>query len=214
MLFRHMTFTALMLGAFAIIATTVVSLVNWQTQPRIAENERRAIMENLNSLVPATQYDNDLVNDTLAVTDPLLLGSKKPLTVYRARRNGQPVAAVFTVIAPDGYNGAIKLLVAIHYDGIIAGVRVVGHKETPGLGDAIDVDRSDWVFSFNGRSLSNPTVKGWHVKKDGGVFDQFTGATITPRAIVKAVYNSLKYFSAHRDQVFANPTPTTAEEDS
>jgi len=190
------------LTLFAIFGTGVVAFIFITTAERIVDNERQAIQEMLSTLVPSTQHDNDMFSDTITVLNPALLGSKKPLTIYRARIDDEPVAAVFEIIAPDGYNGKIKILVAIHYDGIIAGVRVVSHKETPGLGDDIDIERSDWVMSFDGHSLSNPTKKGWNVRKDGGEFDQFTGATITPRAVVKAVHKSLKYFSDQREEVF------------
>jgi electron transport complex protein RnfG len=113
------------------------------------------------------------------------------------------VAAVLASIAPDGYAGTIKLLVGINYDGSIAGVRVVSHKETPGLGDAIEAERSDWILGFNGHSLREPGEERWKVKKDGGIFDQFSGATITPRAIVAAVHNTLSYYQNNREALFA-----------
>ena len=115
-----------------------------------------------------------------------------------------PVAVVLALIAPDGYGGPIKLLVGINADGSLAGVRVVNHHETPGLGDAIDTRRSNWILGFTGRSLGDPSPAQWAVRKDGGVFDQFTGATITPRAVVKAVKRALVYFEAHRDTLFAD----------
>jgi electron transport complex protein RnfG len=118
-----------------------------------------------------------------------------------ARKNKQIVAIIFSVFATDGYSGIIKLLVGINTDGTLAGVRVVSHKETPGLGDAIETKRSDWVLGFNHKSLENPGTGGWHVKRDGGVFDQFSGATITPRAVVKAVHHSLLYFAAHKKEL-------------
>ena len=132
--------------------------------------------------------------------------SKEPVTVYRARKQGKPVALALTTFAPDGYNGTIKILVGINYNGSLAGIRIVSHHETPGLGDAIETDRSNWVYQFNNKSLVNPTPKKWGVKRDGGVFDQFTGATITPRAVVKAVYRSLLYYQANRKMLFSKPT--------
>ncbi len=202
MLLSHMFKTALALGLFAVVGTSLVALTFVSTEERIAENERQAILRNLNTLVPATQRDNDMLTDTIQVVSTDLLGSRRPLTIYRARIEGEPVAAVFETIAPDGYNGRIKLLIAVHYDGMIAGVRVVSHRETPGLGDGIEADRSDWILDFDGRSLSDPSKESWRVKKDGGVFDQFTGATITPRAVVKAVHKCLQYFAAKRESVF------------
>ena len=111
-------------------------------------------------------------------------------------------AAVLTAVAPEGYGGGIRLLVAINYDGTLAGVRVLSHHETPGLGDKIEAERSDWILQFEGLSLENPAPRNWRVKKDGGRFDQFTGATITPRAVVAAVYDALVYFEAHREALF------------
>ena len=201
-LFSQIRNAGFILTVFAVVGTGVVAFTFGTTVERIAENERQAVLRLLSALVPATQHDNDMLSDTITVLSPSMLGGKRPMNIYRARIEGEPVAAVFEVIAPDGYNGKIKMLVAIHYDGIIAGVRIVSHKETPGLGDDIEIERSDWILNFEGLSLSNPTEKGWHVRKDGGEFDQFTGATITPRAVVKAVRKSLKYFSAHREAVF------------
>ena len=209
MLAKHMLKTGLLLGLFAIVGTAIVAFTFDNTAERIADNEREFLLRSLHALIPENTHDNDIYADMRLVKDPELLGSRDPVPVYRARKNGKPVALAMTPIAPDGYNGAIKLLVAIAYDGTLLGVRVVSHKETPGLGDGIEIQRSPWIKAFDGRSLSNPDEAGWHVKKDGGVFDQFTGATITPRAVVKAVRKSLQYFAEHRDALFAK-TPTEA----
>ena len=200
---KNMTISAVLLGLFAIIGTGMVSLTYENTAERIAANHRATLMRTLHELIPEEQHDNDIFSDTIHVTDPKLLGSDRPRTVYRARKAGQPIAAIIECIAPDGYNGNIYLLVAIQYNGELAGVRVVSHRETPGLGDAVNLSHSDWVLSFTGKSLHDPQPKQWAVKRDGGVFDQFTGATITPRAVVKAVHNSLIYFQRHRDALFA-----------
>lgn len=197
--------SARVLTLFTVLGTAGVAMTHALTKERVAENDRLMVQQSLDSLVPPSQRDNDIVSDTLLVTDPQMLGSDKPLKVHRARWRGQPVAAVFEVIAPDGYSGSIKLLVAIAEDGVIAGVRVISHRETPGLGDYIEVERSNWILGFDGRSLSNPPLRSWRVKKDGGVFDQVTGATITARAVVKAVNKCLQYFNTHREQVFAAP---------
>jgi len=124
------------------------------------------------------------------------------VTVYRARKGGREIAVVFTVVAPDGYSGAIRMLVGIRADGRLAGVRVVAHRETPGLGDKVEAHKSDWIRDFDNRSLRDPKADGWAVKKDGGVFDQFTGATITPRAVVAAVHSALRYYATHREAMF------------
>lgn len=196
------------LGLFAILFTAIVAVTFDQAHPRIEANERLALLEKLNTLIPPSQFDNDLTEDTIEVIAQEELGAKQPVKVYRARLAGKPVAAVFTpVVAPDGYSGPIKLLVAVRFDGTLAGVRVLAHRETPGLGDPIEETRSEWIYHFNDRSLSVPSAKEWKVKKDGGVFDQFTGATITPRAVVKAVYNCLQYFATNRERIFEQSAP-------
>ena len=210
MLGRHMAIAAVVLGGFAMIGAGLVGLTYDTTKARIAANERAFLLRTLHELIPADSHDNDMFSDTVDVTSKTLLGSASPLPVYRARAGGWPVAAVMTSIAPDGYSGAIKLLVAVNYDGEVAGVRVLAHKETPGLGDGIDADRSDWIRGFAGRSLGSPQAQGWAVKKDGGVFDQFTGATITPRAVVKAIHRTLKYFDQHKAEIFATPSEELA----
>ena len=211
---RHMTISALLLGLFAIIGTAMVAMIHDATAERIAANHRAFLLKSLHILVPPEQHDNDLFTDVITVTNQELLGSKKPVRVYRARRNEKPVTAIINAVAPDGYSGSIELLVAIRYDGSLAGVRVVKHKETPGLGDSIEASRSDWILGFDDRSLTNPEKKGWAVKRDGGIFDQFTGATISPRAIVNAVYRSLLYFDTHKDELFDKPSMPIEEKTS
>lgn len=211
MLGKQMGTAAFILGAFAIVGAALVGLTFETTKDQIAANERETLLKSLHELVPTSEIDNDMVSDVISVADPKLLGSDEAVNVYRARKDGQPVAAVIASEAPDGYSGTIKLLVAIRHNGELAGVRVVSHKETPGLGDAIETRRSNWILGFDGRSLNNPADKrGWAVKKDGGIFDQFTGATITPRAIVKATHNTLHYFERNRDKLFA-PNTSKAE---
>jgi len=191
-----------LLAVSALIGTGLMSVVNWHSKPYIAENERLVLLRTLNSVIAPDSYDNDILNDTIRVSDKKLLGSKDPIIVYRARSSGKPVAAVLTVIAPKGYNGDIVILVGIQYSGEITAVRVVNHRETPGLGDAIEIQRSNWIDVFTGKSSLNPTNTGWKVKRDGGEFDQFTGATITPRAIVDAVHKALLYFEQNKEQLF------------
>jgi electron transport complex protein RnfG len=211
---RQILITALLLLLFSMVGTGMVAYTYKSTRSTIAANERANLLRNLNTLVPAERYDNALLNDTLGVRNADLLGTRETVTVYRARKAGQPIAAILAPVAPDGYSGDIKLLVAINADGTLAGVRVTAHRETPGLGDPIEAARSDWILGFTGRSLTNPDEKHWAVKKDGGAFDQFTGATITPRAVVKAVKKSLIYFKRHRETLFASSQQPAAENTS
>ncbi len=180
--------------------------VNEVTRHRIQEQERRAVLKQLGELIEPHRYDNVLYDDQYAVTDKTWFPSGQTVTVYRARMHSQPVAVVLRLVATGGYNGNIHLLIGINADGSLSGVRVTSHKETPGLGDAIDSNKSDWILGFSGHSLHNPNRSGWAVKRDGGVFDQFTGATITPRAVVKAVRMALEFYAANEDKIFARQT--------
>jgi electron transport complex protein RnfG len=199
----HILRVGLILAAFAIGATSLVAITQSSTKPKIAANEKQTLLRAINAVVPADRYDNDILNDTLVLSATDALHTTDKTIVYRARKNQEPSAVVLTAIAPNGYSGKIKLLIGIYADGSVSGVRVISHKETPGLGDKIDEKKADWIYSFNNLSLSNPTENKWLVKKDGGEFDQFTGATITPRAVVLAIKNALLYFQKHRDELFA-----------
>ncbi len=201
--FRQVVITAIILLLFAVIGTALVVYTFDNTHDRIAANERATLLRKLHQLIPPGAHDNILLEDTITVRNKSLLGSSRDVTVYRARKAGQPVALVLTPVAPDGYSGTIKLLVGIRVDGTLSGVRVVAHRETPGLGDAIDETRSDWIHLFDNKSLDNPALERWKVRKDGGDFDQLTGATITPRAIVKAVRQTLLYYRDNQDALFA-----------
>jgi len=197
---------ALTLAIIAAVLTALVVLVASFTRDRIASNEQAWIRQRLDALVPPATHDNDLLADSIAVTAPDLLGSSQPTKIYRARRAGAPVAAVLRPIAPDGYRGPIELLVAIGQDGRLIGVQVIRHQETPGLGDAFESRDVHWLDRFRGRSLTDPPTQRWTVRRDGGDFDAFTGATITPRAIVKAVRNSLEYYQRNSQRIFEQPT--------
>ena len=198
------------LGIFSLVGIGMVSFTHFLTYEKIADNERLFILKNLRELIPVNFHDNDLLADTVQISDHDFFGSDQQITVYRATTNQQLVAIIATPTVPDGYNGSIKLLVAIKASGELMGVRAVSHHETPGLGDAIDTNKSDWVYSFNGRSLTNPEVKYWRVKRDGGVFDQFTGATITPRAVVKTVLKTLQYYQANKAGLSASALPSVS----
>jgi len=193
---------SLVLGLFAIVTVGLVAVLQQATAGRIANAEREAQVRALSEILPQGSYDNHLLDNSIQLHDPLL-GSKSPQTAYIALKDGQPSAVILRATAPDGYSGAIHLLIGIQADGRLAGVRVLGHRETPGLGDKIELAKSAWIQSFDGKSLSNPGEDGWAVKKDRGEFDQFAGATITPRAVVKAVHKALQYFDAHQEQLFA-----------
>lgn len=199
---RQILKSGLFLWIFAVIGTGLVVLTEFSTREGIVENERAVLLRNLYALLPPDRLDNDIVSDTITVAADPLLGTTEASTVYRARLDGKPVAAVFNSIAPDGYSGRIHLLVGIYADGSIAGVRVVKHAETPGLGDGIDIRKSDWITGFDGKSLDKPQSGGWRVRRDGGEFDQFTGATITPRAVVAAVQRTLLYYRKNADMIF------------
>jgi H+/Na+-translocating ferredoxin:NAD+ oxidoreductase subunit G len=197
---------ALTLAIIAAVLTALVALVASFTRDRIASNEQAWIRQRLDALVPPGTHDNDLLADSITVTAPDLLGSPQPVKIYRARRAGAPVAAVLRPIAPDGYRGPIELLVAIGQDGRLIGVQVIRHQETPGLGDAFESRDVHWLDRFRGRSLTDPLPPRWTVRRDGGDFDAFTGATITPRAIVKAVRNALEYYQRNSQRIFDQPT--------
>ena len=199
---RQVLLSGAFLWLFAVVGTTLVALTEYSTSAAIVENERQMLLRNLYALLPRDRLDNDIATDTLLLPASALLGNDNHSTVYRARLRGEPVAAIFNSIAPDGYNGKIHLLVGVYIDGSLAGVRVVKHAETPGLGDAIEIRKSTWIDGFAGKSLTNPSQDHWRVKRDGGDFDQFTGATITPRAVVTAVHNTLLYYQQNADMIF------------
>jgi electron transport complex protein RnfG len=203
---RQILISGVFLWLFAVAGTTLVALTEYSTSAAIAENERQLLLRNLYALLPRDRLDNDIASDTLEIPPSPLLGTDSATLAWRARRDGEPVAVVFNSVAPNGYNGRIHLLVGVYVDGSLAGVRVIKHTETPGLGDAVEVRKSPWIRSFEGKSLDNPTADGWAVKRDGGEFDQFTGATITPRAVVKAVHNTLLYYQQNADMIFAQGT--------
>ena len=196
---KQIAVTGLLLTLFGVIGSSLVGVTFESTVDIIAENDRRAMLRNLNQILPTEKYDNNLIDDTLELAADNRLGQTTTSTAYLARKNNIITAIIFSSNAPDGYNGEIRLLVGVNADSTLAGVRVVKHNETPGLGDAMETKRSDWIFAFDGKSLTQPEVKDWQVKRDGGVFDQFTGATITPRAVVKAVKQCLIYFDRHKE---------------
>lgn len=198
--------SAAALVLIALIGTTALVAVQKATSEKIVIQQRRAILASLNQIIPSTSYDNAMHEDYIDLEPSGLIHPRAPIRVYRARLAGNDIALIMQVTAPDGYNGDIVMLVGIDTGGRIMGVRVVEHTETPGLGgDDIEVEQSDWILGFNGKSLANPSQDGWEVKADGGVFDQFTGATITPRAVVETVSHTLDYFNLNNKKLFNQP---------
>jgi electron transport complex protein RnfG len=193
---------AITLAVIAAILTVLLAGIAHVTRGRIARNEQAWIQQRLDALIAPASHDNDLLADTIAVTAPDLLGTAQPVRIYRARRGATPVAAVIRSIAPDGYRGPIELLVAISRDGHLIGVQVIRHNETPGLGDQFESRDVHWLERFRGRSLTDPPPQRWTVRRDGGDFDAFTGATITPRAIIKAVRGALEYYQRNASRIF------------
>ena len=196
--------SGLTLGVLAAICTALVALTHSNTAPRIAANQQAYLEQSLQPVLAGLSYDGKLSESRLTIPLPHELPGNHEAIVYRVFHGGQPVAALFVVSAPDGFSGPIKLLIGIAADGTITGVRVLEHRETPGLGDLIDSSKSDWIEQFARSSLDNPEPGLWAIKPDGGVFDQFTGASVTPRAVVKAIKETLLYFEANYEKVFAD----------
>lgn len=199
--------TAVVLAAAAIAAFGLVAVVHEATRDQIAATERARELARFDQVLAGRPHDNDLLADTVTLRDPELLGSADAITAYRARFQGELVAVVLEPVAPDGYSGAIRLLIAIAPDGTVLGVRVVAHRETPGLGDFIDTRKSNWIERFTGKSTRDPPLASWRVRKDGGDFDQYTGATITSRAVVGTVGRTLEFFARHRDVLLGDESP-------
>jgi electron transport complex protein RnfG len=192
---------AAVLGIFAVIGASLVGLSYEGTAERIAQNEKQALLDQLNAILPSAEYDNQLLHDYFDLQARPELGAEQT-RAYRARKAGAPVAVILSPVVAKGYNGGITLVVGIRADGSLAGVRALSQKETPGLGDKIDIQKSNWILGFNGKSLDNPSEDKWKVRRDGGDFDQFTGATITPRGVVAAVHKALVYYQANKDKLF------------
>jgi electron transport complex protein RnfG len=200
---KHASKTAITLIAFALVFTALLAYVFNITKAPIEKSEAEARMALFGQIVPPSLHNNDLLKDSISIAPNDLLGNKQATIANRARIDNQPAAVILEAVAHDGYAGDIKLLIAIKYDGEISGVRVLTHKETPGLGDYIDIAKGNWIKLFDGESLTKTSDKNWNVKKDNGAFDYMAGATITPRAVVKAVHKALQYFEANKQTLFA-----------
>ena len=201
--------TAVILFIFVISFTALLSGAFIWTKPALEASAAEEKMKLISEVLPRSAYDNDLLKDTLEIQPSADLGLDEKSTVYRARKTGQASAVVLEAVAPDGYSGKIRLLIAINLDGTLAGVRVTQHKETPGLGDYIEPKKDKnkarpWITQFNGLSLDSVSDREWKVKKDGGRFDSVVGATVTPRAVIKAVRKATRYVAENREQLYAS----------
>ena len=214
MIIKSMGFNSIVLALFALVTSLILATTNELTYERIEQSEREAAQRALLEIIPLERHDNDMLMDVQPVPEQYwaTLGLKKGGNIHIARDQGQPVAAIIPAVTPDGYSGAISMIIGINFNGSIAGVRVVEHRETPGLGDKVDLKKSDWILSFNGKSLVNPQASGWKVKKEGGEYDQFTGATITPRAVINQVLKTLQYFEDDRERLLQIAAANAARE--
>ncbi len=206
MLLRSIYKNALELAAFALLSIGLIAVFHWLTKDKIQAEMEAKQARTLSQLVPPKKYNNDVYHDCIVIDSGGTLHPKKPTKFYRMTRDDYPVATVFTVVTTQGYNGTIELILAIyHNDDSIAGVRVVQHNETPGLGDKLELQKSDWITQFSGLSLKQIPEDEWKVKKDGGQFDAFTGATITPRATLKAIADGLTFYQTNKQTIFNRP---------
>ena len=191
------------LASLAAVCTALVAVTHRVTAPRIAANEQAYLEQRLKPVLGDIAYQGALSESTIEIPQPHTLPGKGPVSVYRVFGGDQPVAALFIVTPRDGYAGPIRLLIGVAADGEITGVRALAHRETAGLGDQIDESKSDWILQFAGLSLNDPPADAWSIRSDGGAFDQMTGASITSRSVIKAVKDTLVYFSENRNDVFA-----------
>ncbi|MEZ8113375.1 electron transport complex subunit RsxG [Vibrio splendidus] len=194
----------LVLAIFACASTGLVAVTHYLTKDQIKQQEQAQLLSVLNQVIPHDLHDNELFS-ACTLVEAEELGTEQAMPAYIATLNGEPSAIAIEAIAPDGYNGAIKVIVGMKIDGTILGTRVLSHRETPGLGDKIDLRVSDWILSFAGKQVTESNIDRWKVRKDGGDFDQFTGATITPRAVVKSVKQAVQYVNQNNQALLAQP---------
>jgi Na+-translocating ferredoxin:NAD+ oxidoreductase subunit G len=197
---KRIGYQAVLLGGFSTLATALLVAGNIATKDDIQARQKEDLLSSLNQVIPAENYDSDLLHQPLIISD----SKGHDLTVYRGLQGKQVNALAWEVVG-QGYAGDIRLILGINANGKILGVRVLSHAETPGLGDKIEEAKSDWILGFNDLSLQTTTTQQWHVKKDGGQFDQFSGATITPRGVVAAIHGGLTFFDAHKDELLNPP---------
>lgn len=198
---QRISYQSLLLAGFALISSALLGVADYNTRDVIQLRQQEDLQASLSEVIPGSYYDNNLLQDTVLIASESDGIGADETQVYIGRQNGQVSAISFRLLTLSGYSGEIDLIMGIDKDGNILGVRVISHAETPGLGDKIEISKSDWILSFNGHSLTNLSLQQWAVKKDGGEFDQFSGATITPRAIVIAVYQGLKFFQRHQAEI-------------
>lgn len=206
--------TLVLVGLVAVGAAALVTASYEFSHERILANERARLLEQLHSVLDAEVERRNPNPVRLSVTAPELLGTDEPVDVFVAVEDGEPLATIIASVAPDGYNAPIRLLVGIAPDGTLTGVRVLSHRETPGLGDRIEIGKSDWIRQFDGRSLGDPPRAQWAVDTDDGAFDALTGATVTPRAVVAAVRRTLEYYEMNHEELFARAIAADAEMES
>ncbi|WP_394202253.1 electron transport complex subunit RsxG [Shewanella waksmanii] len=200
-----------LLALFAMLCTALVAGINQFTYDKIKQQEAQELLRVLHQIIPDNIHDNNLIEHCILIHNPEALGTDEPLPAYIASMQGEPVAIALETVAPDGYNGDIKIIIAIDTNQQVLGVRTLSHNETPGLGDKIELRKSDWVTGFNGLRVFEDNKSRWAVKKDGGDFDQFTGATITPRAYVKAVHKAVSFFNAEQQKLLTRPANCEVE---
>jgi Na+-translocating ferredoxin:NAD+ oxidoreductase subunit G len=199
---EKLSYQGISLGAIALVTSAALVLANNATHDKIVEAEKRDMQTSLAQVLPVGVADNDLLADTLNIAG----ADGNPVTIYRARKEGKVTGAVFQM-ASRGYAADVVVLIGVDTSGRLFGARVIKHSETPGLGDKIEAAKAKWILDFNGKSLGDPPPEKWAVKKDGGIFDQFAGATITPRAVVKAVKTGLDFFAAHQAEIVDGGKP-------
>ena len=207
---QRIGYHTLLLGVAVLVTSAGLIYVNLRTKNEIALRMEEDLQESLQQVVPPTLYDNQILKDTVTIQDKDVNGKPDSTIFYRARKQGKIVAFAFPAVA-YGYSGEIDLIMGVNTNGTLLGVRVIAHAETPGLGDKIEAGKSNWIFDFKGKSLSNPPKDKWLVKKDGGVFDQFTGATITPRGVVAGIRHGLEVFAAHRKELLQDSVERNAD---
>lgn len=201
---KIITKNGLILASFAFIVTAIVALTHELTKSAVADQEQRYLLTQLDQVIAPSTYDNDLVKQCVLITAPDALGRLTPQRAFIATKGNSPVSIAIEATAPNGYNGNIDLIVSVSPQGKVGGVRVFRHQETPGLGDKVEIKKSSWVESFSHKTLSDANENEWRVKKDGGVFDQFTGATITPRAVVQATQKAVDYVTNNYQEIMSN----------